>query len=55
MTKNAIRFKLAYSLLIFDCQIIDQIGYFGETIQVRDLIHNGTPIEIDNSSLATFL
>ena len=54
MTKNTIRFKLVYSLLIFDYQIIVQIGYFRETIQVRDLIHNGTPIEIDNSLLATF-
>ena len=54
MAKNAIRFKLASSLPIFDRNIINQIGYFSESTKVQDLIHHGTPIKTDNPVLTSF-
>ena len=54
MAENATRFKLASNLHIFDQNIINQIGYFGESAKVQELIYYGTPIEIDNSALTSF-
>ena len=54
IAENATRFKLVSNSPIFDQNIINQIGYFGESTKVQELIHYGTPIETDNPVLASF-
>ena len=54
MAKNTQQFKLAYSSLIFDKAITDRIGKYGKMNNTQELIHNGIPINTDNTALLIF-
>ena len=54
MSENEIWFKLACSLPIFNHHIISKVGYFGETTEVQELIHNSIAIKTNNPFLNAF-
>ena len=55
LKENEAQFKLVCRSLIFDHQIINQIGQFSQNITVSELIKNRIPITINNQALNNFL
>ena len=51
MNENSKHFQLAYLLLLFKRSILEQIGYFGEKYPAYQLIHNNTPIKMNDKEL----
>ena len=51
MKENSKRFQLAYSLPLFEKSILEQIGYFSEKYPAYQLIHNNTPIKMNDKEL----
>ena len=54
MAEYATRFKLSSNSPIFNWNIINQIGYFGKSVKVQELIYYRTPIKTDNPALTLF-